>query len=126
MDILTLEKLIDEIASQNNLDKGKLILEIHDWLKLKYGIIFLEKERILIDSLKNKIITRLYNFENHMINIKETDRPASYKADQLEKNYINQAEHELEVEGLIQKSGNTISLSEAGMLKYKEFYGELG
>ena len=70
MELSSLEKLIEEISSEKGLSNSELIEDLTDFLKIKYGISIMEKERDLIDEVKNKVITKLYNSENHFIGSK--------------------------------------------------------
>lgn len=124
MEFKDLEKLIAETAAQKNIDKAIIIDDLADILKIKYGISIMEKERELIDEVKNKIITKLYNSEDQVINSND-NLPKVYKLDLLENDYINFAMEELQQEGLVKVSKNNINLTKEGILKFKEFYGEI-
>ncbi|MCK5209875.1 MAG: hypothetical protein KAQ79_17700, partial [Cyclobacteriaceae bacterium] len=67
MEFKALEKLISETASQKDIDKDTIVEYLADILKIKYGISIIEKERDLIDEVKSKIITKLYNLEDHVL-----------------------------------------------------------
>jgi hypothetical protein len=84
----------------------------------------MDKERDLIDEVKNKIITRLYNSEDQLINA-DADLQKVYKLDLLENDYINFAMDELEHEGLVKVTKKNINLTKEGIMKFKEFYGEI-
>lgn len=124
MDFKDLEKLIAKTASRKNIDKTIIIEDLADILKIKYGISILEKERELIDEVKNKIITKLYNSEDQIVNA-EAELPKVYKLDLLENDYINFAMDELQQEGLVKVTKKSINLSKEGIMKFKEFYGEI-
>ncbi len=124
MDFKAFEQLIKDTASQKNLDEETLIDDLADILRLKYGISIMEKERELIDEVKNKIITRLYNTEEHTLKSRE-DLPRLFKLDALEKDYLTEAVDELQREGLVETDSSGISLTKEGVMKYKQFYGEI-
>ncbi len=124
MDFKAFEQLIKDTASQKNLDEETLIDDLADILRLKYGISIMEKERELIDEVKNKIITRLYNTEEHTLKSRE-DLPLLFKLDALEKDYLTEAVDELQREGLVETDSSGISLTKEGVMKYKQFYGEI-
>ncbi len=124
MEFQNLEKLIAKTASQKNLDKTLIIEDLADILKIKYGISILEKERELIDEVKNKIITKLYNSEDQIVN-SDDDLPKVYKLDLLENDYIDFAMEELQAEGLVKVTKKSINLTKEGIMKFKEFYGEI-
>lgn len=124
MEFQDLEKLIAKTASQKNLDKTLIIEDLADILKIKYGISILEKERDLIDEVKNKIITKLYNSEDQIVN-SDAELPKVYKLDLLENDYINFAMDELQQEGLVKVSKKSINLTKEGIMKFKEFYDEI-
>jgi hypothetical protein len=124
MDIKGLEQLIAEIASQQNADQGIIIDDLADILKMKYGISIMAKERELIDDVKMKIITKLYNSELHKIDLK-ADVAKSFKLDLLEVDYLDTAQDELLHEGLIKLTKSDISLTKEGVMKFKTFYGEI-
>ncbi len=124
MEFQDLEKLIAKTASQKNLDKRLIIEDLADILKIKYGISILEKERDLIDEVKNKIITKLYNSEDQIVN-SDAELPKVYKLDLLENDYINFAMDELQQEGLVKVTKKSINLTKEGIMKFKEFYGEI-
>jgi hypothetical protein len=119
-----LEKLIAKTASQKNIDKAMITDDLSDILRIKYGISIMDKERDLIDEVKNKIITRLYNSEDQLINA-DADLQKVYKLDLLENDYINFAMDELEHEGLVKVTKKNINLTKEGIMKFKEFYGEI-
>lgn len=124
MDFKDFEKLIAKTASRKNIDKTIIIEDLADILKIKYGISILEKERELIDEVKNKIITKLYNSEDQIVNA-EAELPKVYKLDLLENDYINFAMDELQQEGLVKVTKKSINLTKEGIMKFKEFYGEI-
>jgi len=124
MDIKGLEQLIADIAAQQNTDKSTIIDDLADILKMKYGISIMAKERELIDDVKMKVITKLYNSELQKINA-QSDLTKTFKLDLLEIDYIDTAQDELEHEGLIKKSKSAISLTKEGVMKFKTFYGEI-
>lgn len=124
MDFQDLEKLIVKTASQKNIDKDIIIEDLADILKIKYGISILEKERDIINEVKNKIITKLYNSEEQIVN-SDANLLKVYKLDLLENDYINFAMDELQQEGLVEVSKKTINLTKEGVMKFKEFYGEI-
>lgn len=124
MEFKELEILISETASQKEIDKATIIEDIADIIKIKYGISLIEKERDLIDEVKNKIITKLYNLEDQTINSK-SDSSKIFKLDKLESDYQNPALDELQVEGLVNITKAELSLTKEGIMKFKEFYGEI-
>ena len=125
MDINELDKIIEKVAVENKLDKEELIHELAEILKLKYGLIRMEKERQIIDEVRNKILTRLYNTYENRIDKRESDEIRHYRLDSLEAKYLDMALEELVSEGLVHSDSKETVLTEAGILKYKQFYGEL-
>ena len=124
MDFNTLNQLISEIASQKGLDKAAITEDLAEILRIKYSISIMEKERNLIDEVKNKIITKLYNLEDHVLNI-NSGLSKTLKLDLLENDYLNPALDELQLEGLVVSAKADISLTKEGIMKFKEFYGEI-
>ena len=124
MEFKALEQLIKEIASQNELDQEIIIENLADILKIKYGISIMNKERELIAEIKNKVITKLYNLENHSCKT-NLDLIKTFKLDLLEADYLNSALDELQREGLVKSTASEIMLTKEGVMKYKEFYGEI-
>ncbi|MCK5276944.1 MAG: hypothetical protein KAK04_00375 [Cyclobacteriaceae bacterium] len=124
MEFKALEKLISETASQKDIDKDTIVEYLADILKIKYGISIIEKERDLIDEVKSKIITKLYNLEDHVLS-SGPHLSKSFKLDKLENDYLNSAMDELQLEGLVNISKAEISLTKEGIMKFKEFYGEI-
>ena len=124
MDFKSLEQLITETGAQKGIDPTIIIDDISDILKIKYGISIIEKERDLIDEVKTKVITKLYNLENHScasnLNLAKT-----FKLDLLEGDYINSALDELQLEGVVRSTKSEIKLTKEGVMKFKEFYGEI-
>jgi hypothetical protein len=125
MDIQALKDLISEISEKKNIDGDTLVEDLVDILKLKYGIALMEKERLLIDEVRNKVLTRLYNTDGHVITKGVTNQEKYYKLDTLEGQYLSNALTELAREGLVQDDKKQTVLTEAGILKYREFYGEI-
>ena len=124
MDIKGLEQLISEIASQQNASQSAIIDDLADILKMKYGISIMAKERELIDEVKMKIITKLYNSEMQKANT-DSDIAKLFKLDLLEIDYFDNAINELEHEGLLKKMKSDLSLTKEGVMKFKSFYGEI-
>ena len=124
MEFKALEQLIKEIASQNELDQEIIIENLADILKIKYGISIMNKERELIAEVKNKVITKLYNLENHTCKT-NLDLIKTFKLDLLEADYLNSALDELQRESLVKSTVSEIILTKEGVMKYKEFYGEI-
>lgn len=124
MDFKALEQLINDTATQNIIDKATIINDLADILKIKYGISIMEKERDFIDEVKNKIITKLYNYEDHKIS-SEKNLQKTFKLDALENDYLDAALNELQHEGLIIVVKSDFSLTKQGIMKFKEFYGEI-
>ena len=124
MDFKGLEQLISEIANQQSLDKGVIIDDLTDILKMKYGISIMAKERELIDEVKMKIITRLYNSEFQKMDAK-ANLSKTFKLDLLEIDYLDTAMDELQHEGLLKSGKTEITLTKEGVMKFKTFYGEI-
>lgn len=124
MDIKGLEQLIAEISAQQNTDQETIIDDLADILRMKYGISIMAKERELIDEVKMKIITKLYNSELQKVDMK-VDAAKSFKLDLLEVDYLDTAQDELQHEGLIRITKSDISLTKEGVMKFKTFYGEI-
>lgn len=124
MDFKTLEQLISDTASQKEIDKDTIIEDLADIIKIKYGISIMEKERELIDEVKSKIITKLYNLEDHMLKF-NTHMTKMFKLDMLENDYFDSALDEIQHEGLVNVTKTEVSLSKEGIMKFKEFYGEI-
>jgi hypothetical protein len=124
MDFKELEQLITEIATQQSLDKSVVIDDLADILKMKYGISIMAKERDLIDEVKMKMITRLYNSEFQKIDAK-SDLRKIFKLDLLEIDYLDTAFDELQHEGLLKSGKSDIALTKEGVMKFKTFYGEI-
>ena len=92
--------------------------------KIKYGISIIEKERDLIDEVKTKVTTKLYNLENHSC-ASNLNLPKTFKLDLLEGDYLNLALDELQLEGVVRSTKSEIKLTKEGIMKFKEFYGEI-
>lgn len=124
MEFEEFEKLISETASQNNVDKDSILEDLADIIKLKYGYSIMEKERDLINEVKNKVITKLYNSEDQKINA-DAGIQKKFKLDVLENDYLNSALDELQTEGLALVTKTNVSLTKEGVMKFKQFYGEI-
>jgi hypothetical protein len=124
MDFKILSALITEAASRSNTDATVIIDDLAEIVKLKYGVAILEKERELIDEVKIKVITKLYNAENHTVSAKG-DTGKIFKLDALENDFLKAALQELQSEGLVVLSGIDHQLTKEGVLKFKKFYGEI-
>lgn len=120
-----LAEQIARISADTGIPAGSLIAELSDILQLKYGRVLLDKERELKNDVRIKILTRLYNTDGHTINLGTADASRHFRLDELENRYLDVAEGELLAEGLLQRDGRRIRLTDAGILKYKEIYGEL-
>ena len=84
----------------------------------------MEKERDLIDEVKTKIITKLYNSDYQVVN-SDVDHAKFFKLDLLENDYMSSALDEIQQEGLVTISKTQLSLTKEGVMKFKEFYGEI-
>lgn len=124
MDIKGLEQLIDDVAAQNDIDKNAIVDDLADILKMKYGISIMAKERELIDEVKMRVITKLYNKDMQKIPAK-SDLSKVFQLDLLQLDYLDTAMTELEHEGLMKQDKADISLSKEGVMKFKEFYDEI-
>jgi hypothetical protein len=124
MEFKALEQLISETASEKGIEKATIIEDLGDILKIKYGISIMEKERDLIDEVKTKIITKLYNSDYQVVN-SDVDYAKFFKLDLLENDYLSSALDETQQEGLITISKTQLSLTKEGVMKFKEFYGEI-
>ncbi len=124
MNIEELEQLVQSIAKEKKINASDILLDIADFVKLKYGITYIEKERALIDETKNKIITRLYNTDNHTLFKKNTDQIKHFKLDLVEADFLEKALEELSQEGLVLNNSDSLLLTRTGILQYKEFFGE--
>jgi hypothetical protein len=125
MQFEVLMEQIARISADTGIQPGSLVAELSDILKLKYGGLLLEKERDLINEVRTKILTRLYNTDGHTIDLGTADANRHFRLDELEGRYLDNALGELLAEGLLAQEGRRIRLSDAGVLKYKEIYGEL-
>ena len=124
MEFKALEQLISETASEKGIEKATIIEDLTDILKIKYGISIMEKERDLIDEVKTKIITKLYNSDYQVVN-SDVDYAKFFKLDLLENDYMTSALDEIQQEGLVAISKAQLSLTKEGVMKFKEFYGEI-
>ena len=118
-------KTIDTIAKNQKIEKGIIIDDLIEILKIKYGEMLLEREQALVSELKNKIITRLYGYENHRVDMSRVDKAKIYNADRIDMEFAEKAEGELVAEGLLLADGKTLQLTDSGIMKYKKFYGEV-
>lgn len=124
MEFKELEQLISETAKQKGIDASELTADLADILKIKYSVAILEKERELTDEVKTKIITKLYNTEDQKISA-DVDLNSTFKLDRLEADYFDSAVNELGQEGVMEKNKDGYILTNEGIMKFKEFYGEI-
>ena len=124
MNIQQLTQLIKDTAAQKGVQEEIIIEDLIGILKMKYGISIMEKEREFIDEVKMKIITRLYNIENQKVSNND-DLNKEFKLDILESDYLDAAREELQSEGLLKLSKGDLCITKQGVMKFKEFYGEV-
>ena len=124
MDFKALEQLISETANQKGIDKNVITEDLADFLKVKYSVSIMEKERDIIDEVKNKVITKLYNSDRNSV-ASNKDLQQSFKLDLLEIDYLSTAIDELAQEGSVKSSKAVYILTKEGAMKFKEFYGEI-
>ena len=124
MEFKTLEQLIAGTATAKGIEKATIIDDLADILNIKYGMSVMKKERNLIDEVKIKIITKLYNSEDHKASSSENNSKL-FKLDLLENDYLNTALEEAQQEGLVSLSKTQFSLTKEGVMKFKEFYAEI-
>ena len=124
MDFKGLEKLISDIANQKGIDKNAITEDLADFLRSKYSVSIMEKERDLIDEVKTKVITKLYNADNNRIS-SSNDLKKAFKLDLLEIDYLDTAIDELIHEDALKVSKAAYVLTKVGVMKFKEFYGEI-
>ena len=94
MEFKTLEQLISDTATQKAIDKTTIIQDLAEILKVKYSVSIMDKERDIIDEVKTKVITKLYNTDNNSIS-SSNDLKKSFKLDLLEIDYLSNAIDEL-------------------------------
>ena len=124
MDFKVLEQLISNTANQKGIDKEVITEDLADFLKMKYSVSIMEKERDLIDEVKNKVLTKLYNSDRNSV-ASNKDLQKSFKLDLLEIDYLGTAIDELTQEGIVKSSKSAYVLTKEGVMKFKEFYGEI-
>ncbi len=124
MDFKALERLISDTANQKGIDKHAITQDLADFLKVKYSVSIMEKERDLIDEVKNKVITKLYNSDRNSV-ASNKDLQKSFKLDLLEIDYLSTAIDELTQAGIVKFSKAEYLLTKEGAMKFKEFYGEI-
>jgi len=124
MDFKALELLISETASQKGIAITAMIEDLADIVKMKYGIAIMEKERAFIEEVKNRVITKMYNSDNQKVNA-VGDLQKLFKLDILESDYLDTAMDELQQEGLLNISKKEYTLTKEGVMKFKDFYGEI-
>ena len=119
-----MQNLIKGIAQDKQINEEEIIDHLAEILKIKFGVLIMEKERLLIDEVKTKIITRLYNSEKHTVKM-DTGMQKLFKLDLLENDYLQPALEELIQEGVVAKLSQAYALTREGIMKFKEFYGEI-
>lgn len=124
MEFRALEQLISVTANQKGIDKNVITEDLADFLKVKYSVSIMEKERDIIDEVKTKVITKLYNSDRNSVSSSK-DLQRSFKLDLLEIDYLDTAIDELLQEGIIKSSKAEYLLTKEGAMKFKEFYGEI-
>jgi len=124
MEFKALEQLISDTANQKGIGKETIIEDLADFLKIKYSISIMEKERDIIDEVKNKVITKLYNADNNSISSGE-NLQKSFKLDLLEIDYLSTGIDELIQEGILKFAKAQYILTKEGVMKFKQFYGEI-
>lgn len=125
MTIQELEKLLEELAPKNNLDKSEMISNIADYAKLKFENNFSDIERNLIDSLKIKLLKGFYKMSDHSYVSSRPNYKEKFDLDNLELKVLEQAGFELEKEGLVEGNENYTKLTDEGVLQAKILRGEL-
>lgn len=124
MDFKALEQLIVSTASQKGIEKKIITEDLAEYLKVKYSVSIMEKERDIIDEVKNKVITKLYNSDRNSVSLSK-GLQKSFKLDLLEIDYLDTAMDELIHEGIVKSSKAEYILTKEGAMKFKEFYGEI-
>ena len=124
MEFKALEQLISDTAKQKGIDKGVITEDLADFLKVKYSVSIMEKERDIIDEVKTKVFTKLYNSDRNSVNSSK-DLQKSFKLDLLEIDYLSTAIDELTQEGIVKTVKAEYTLTKEGAMKFKEFYGEI-
>ena len=124
MDFKALEQLVSDTAIQKGMDKGVIVEDLVEYLKVKYSVSIMEKERDIIDEVKTKVITKLYNSDRNSVSF-EQGLQKSFKLDLLEIDYLDTAIDELMQEGILKTSKAEYTLTKEGAMKFKEFYGEI-
>lgn len=124
MDFRALEQLISDTANQKGIAKHVITEDLADFLKVKYSVSIMEKERDIIDEVKTKVITKLYNSDRNSVSSSK-DLQKSFKLDLLEIDYLDTAIDELLQEGTIKSLKAEYLLTKEGVMKFKEFYGEI-
>lgn len=116
---------LQEIIQQGEVTESQLYSDLLQIASFKYGSELSKNERKIIEAAKEKIITRLYVLENHQLDTSRYDPTKEFKLDALESQFLIKAEEELSLESAIEINGPKLKLMEAGILKYKEVFGEI-
>ena len=125
MNIKDLEKTLNQIAKNTNLEISEIIEKISDYAELRYSNGVEENDRKITDTVKTKILKGLYKMPNHSYVSSRPNYQEKFKLDNLENKKVEQAVNELYSEGLIDGNSNYAELTENAILEVKKLTGNL-
>lgn len=121
MNINELEKKIKQIASAKNIREQEIINGILSNLEQVYSPKdHSEKDRQIIDGIKRKIVTTLFNCDNQKKNVNQaTKYDELFDLDRVEMGLVNDAWNELEADRDVFSLAYEIGLTDEGIRKYR-------
>lgn len=101
--------------------------DLANFAQLRYGNNISDSERKIIDTVKEKLLNRLYEMPDNSYVIIGTrlDYGAKFGLDRLELNLLEKAGNELEKADLVEGGAHYVKLTDRGVLEAKKLRGEL-
>lgn len=120
-----LEALIDQLSVTSQKSKAEIIADLSEIATLKYGKAFTDNQRQLIENIQRKLITSLYKRSGHEYVSRRADWKKDFGFDNADMELFEQAARELLNAGILEMGEYYTKLTNEGILKAKEFFGEL-
>lgn len=125
MEINELKALIEELAKVSQKTESKIIADLAEIAKTKYGTYIEGHEREIIELVQNKLIRGFYRMPNYSYVTSRPNYKTKFDFDDLEMKYLSQAANELGDLGFLEGNETYTQLTEKGILKAKQLRGEL-
>jgi hypothetical protein len=125
MTIQELERLVEQLSQTSGKKQAEIFQDLADFAQIKYGNNISDNERMIIDTVKEKLLNGLYKMADNSYVKSRPDYGSEFGLDRLELNVLEKAGNELERADLLEGGTNYIKLTDKGVLEAKKLRGDL-